>query len=113
MPFEAAENLVGERQVAHRAPRVCVIEQRGLAVTGRFAEADVARNHRFEHLVAEVAANFGGDLACEVAPQVRHRQQDALEPEPGVQALAHGLDSLEQTRQALEGVVLTLHRNHD
>ena len=52
------------------------------------------------------------DLGREPRAAVHHRQQDAGDPEPRVQARLHELDRAEQLREPLEGVVLGLHR-HD
>src|SRR5258708_28126750 len=71
-PFRLAildpfQQLLGELQIAERALGVDVVEQRGLAVTRRFRETDVARNHGAKDPVPKV-------LAC----LARHLQREGV-----------------------------------
>src|SRR5258706_3097298 len=56
------QNLLGQLDIALRSAGTHVIQQDGLAETGRFRQADITRNHGLECLVAKVLAKVGGDL---------------------------------------------------
>src|SRR5262245_20085442 len=72
--LDPLEELLGELQVAERALGVDVVQERRLAVAGRFGQPDVARNHRAKNLLAEVLARLAGHLHREVVPHVVHRE---------------------------------------
>src|ERR1044071_1337595 len=82
-------------------------------MTRRLAQPDVARNDGLADLAGEVLTHLFDDLMAEVVPRIEHGQQNAVEGEPLVQRPTHKLDRLQQMREALEGVVLTLKRNQD
>src|SRR5262249_26108482 len=107
------QELASERQIRLGALRLDVVGEDGLAEGRRLPQANVSRNHGFEHFLAEVAADVLDDLSCEVSPLVEHGQDDALDREERVEGLPYPLDRLEKLREALEREVLGLDRDQD
>src|SRR5262245_53579315 len=62
----AFQHFAGKRDVRLGAARFDVVEHHRHAVAGRFAEADVARNHGSIHLVLEKFPHVPRDLVSEV-----------------------------------------------
>ena len=85
----AREELARQREVALRALRLHVVEERRLAVRRRLAQPNVARDDRVED--AEVALHLFGDLVREVIARVEHRENDTLDLELRVDP-AHAVD---------------------
>ena len=83
------------------------------AVARRFGEADVARDHGVEDLVAEVRLELLADLRLQRDAGVEHDAQDADHLERRVEVGVHLLDRVDQVREAFEGEVLALHRHDD
>src|SRR3990172_7064004 len=108
-----SQDLPREFEVRERAARPEVVEHHRLAVARRLGETHIAGDDGIEDLTREVAMDLVANLEREAGPAVEHRQHDALDFEPGVQALAHELDGLEQVSEPLEGVELALERHQD
>src|SRR6185312_5978477 len=106
------DDLQGGPVVGVRTGRGRVVRGDRHAVAGRLGEANAPRHHRIEDERPEVAAHLAGNVAREPRASVVHRQQDTGDPQARVDPGADELDALEQLRQALERVVLALHR-HD
>ena len=79
-------------------------------MTGRFSNADVARNGGVESEVFEVFFDFGENLSGEGSALVVHRGEDAEELEIGVHRLADEFHRLEELGDALKGVKFGLDR---
>ena len=78
-------------------------------MTGRFGEADVARNDGLEELFAEEVAEVLGDLLGEVGAVVVHGQQDALDGDVGIEGGAYAFERGDELGDAFKGKVLGLH----
>src|SRR2546425_2155593 len=107
------EDLLCQFEVRDGSAGAEVMEHHRLAVARGFAEADVPGDHRVEDLPREVALDLVPDLEREARPPLEHGQDDAQDPELGIQPLTHELDRLEQMRQPLEGVELALQRHEN
>ena len=59
------DNLLGQEEVARGTAAVGVIEDYWQAVAGRLAQAHIARYHRVEHHIAEMALQLLIDLIGE------------------------------------------------
>ena len=88
-----------------------IVDQRRQAVARRFGQADVARDHRFEHQLAEARAHVVGDLVGQAVAAVEHRQHDADDAEIGIEALLDLLDRLQQLAKPFEREELALQRH--
>ena len=66
-----------ECHIGVRARAAMIVDQRRQAVARRFGQADVARDHRFEHELAEAGAHVVGDLVGQAVAAVEHGQRDA------------------------------------
>ena len=82
-------------------------------MAGRFGELDVSRDHRLENGIAQVFADFFGDLLAEAKSCIVHGEQGAFDLEVRVQVFLHFADSLEKFGHSLQGVVFALHRDED
>ncbi len=107
----ARQELARQIQVAARALGRDVVEQDRLAERRRLGQAHVARHGRVVDLAVEVRAHLAGHLLGQVLARVDHAQHDAVDRQAGVQRLGHQADRALQVRQALERVVLALHRH--
>ena len=90
-----------------------IVDQRRQAVARRFGQADVARDHRLEHDLAEAGADVVGDLGGEVVAPVEHGERDAEDRQLGIEAGADPLDRLEQLAEPLEREEFGLQRHQD
>ncbi len=63
-------------------------------VAGRLAQADVARNHGLEDVVAEVLAHLFRDLVGKTVACVEHRQQNPLDFQGGIETLPDEADRI-------------------
>ena len=70
-----------ERDVGFGAARFRVVENHRQAVTRRFTQPDVARDHGLVDLVLEELADVARDLLSEIRALVVHRQQHACDVE--------------------------------
>ena len=73
-----AQQLAGELDIGLRARAAQIVEQRRLAVGGCLGQADIARDHRIEDLVAEMPADIGRDHVAQIVSPVVHRQDYAF-----------------------------------
>ncbi len=80
-------------------------------MTGGFAKPHVARHLSGKNVAAEVCAHLGGDLLAQPRAPIEHGDDDAQQPQVGVDPLAHEVDGAEQLGEPLEGKVLGLHRH--
>ena len=81
------------------------------AVARRFGETDIARDHRTVEFVAEVLLQIGRYIQRERAARIVHRAQQSFDFQLRIQMRTHAADGLDQIGQALERVILALHRN--
>ena len=82
----------------------------GLTERRCLRQADVARNHTAEDLLAEVLTNFGDDLRCEFGAGVVHHAENRAHFQRRVEIPLNEVDITKQLAQAFEGVVLALNR---
>src|SRR5882757_4936931 len=80
-------------------------------VTRRFCDTHGARDNGVEDERTEVLAHLGLDVGRKASTAVDHRQEDAGDRELRIQPRLDQIDRLHELREALEGVVLRLHRN--
>src|SRR5262245_41857817 len=83
------EHLLGEFEIGNGSGGPEVVEKDWASVAGRLRETNVARDHRREGLSPQVLMHFVLHLGCEARAAVKHREEDPLDGEPRVQALAH------------------------
>ncbi len=94
---QAADRARARAPCRRRLPRRrLVVDQRRQPMARRLRQADVARDDRFEHQLAEAFAHVLGDLVGQPVAPVEHRQRDADDAEIGVEPLLHLLDRLQQ-----------------
>ena len=109
----ARRHLAREVEEGERAFRGRVEDDSRHAVARRFGEADVARDHGLEDLVAEVRLELLADLRLQRDAGVEHDAQDADHLERRVEVRVHLLDRVDQVREPFESEVLALHRHDD
>jgi hypothetical protein len=109
---EALHHLAREVDEGQRALGRRVEDHARLPIARGLGEADIARNHGVEHLVAEVRLQLLADLLLQRDARVEHHAQQADDLQVAVQIGVHLLDGVDQVRQAFEREVLALHR-HD
>ncbi|OEI67226.1 Uncharacterized protein Cus16_3127 [Curtobacterium sp. ER1/6] len=80
---------------------------------GGVRELDGPADDRVEHVVVEGLDDALHDLAGVQGPRVVHGREDAVEPQGGVQAVAHLVDRLDEERDAAQGEELALERDED
>ena len=107
------DQLAGQRHIGFRARAAMVVDQGRQAVARRLREADVARDHRVEHHLAEAGADVVGDLGGEVVAPVVHGERDAEDRELGIEAGADPLDRLEQLAEPFQREEFGLQRHQD
>ena len=90
-----------------------IVDQRRHAVARRLGQADVARDHRVEHDLAEAGADIVGDLDGQIVAPVEHGQRDAEDRQLGIEAGADPLDRLQQLAEPLEREEFGLQRHQD
>src|ERR1041384_6587583 len=73
------ENLPRELQVCDGPTRAQVVQHHGLAVTRRFAEADVAWDDGLVDLAGEISVHLFTDLRGHARPPIEHREHDAAD----------------------------------
>ena len=88
-----------------------VVDDAGHAVTRRFAEPHVARDHGGEHLVLEEVAHVARDLLAEVRALVVHREQHAFDVERRVVGAAHAAHRAHEIGEAFEREELAVQRD--
>ena len=88
-----------------------VVNQHRQTMRRRLRDADIARDHRVKHLVAEMTAHIGGHQIAKIVAPIVHGQQHAVQREAGVQPLLHPLDRTHQLGQAFERIELALQRH--
>ena len=107
----ATDHFSGERQVGQRAARILVVQQHRLAETRRLGQAHVARDHRAEHLFAEVLDELRRHLVGEVVARVVHGAQQPFDLQLRVQAARTCSIVCTRALKPFERVVLALHRH--
>src|SRR6266513_3742672 len=108
--FFAAEHLAGQREIRLRAFRGLVDVQRRNAVARRLGEADLARDHCTVEFVTEVLLQIGRHVERKRVAWIVHCPQQSLDLKLLIQMRAYAADGLHQVGQALERVILALHR---
>src|SRR5699024_7021127 len=83
-----------------------------LAGHGGLRETDGAGDDRVEDLIPEGLNEALHDVAGMQRAAIEHGHQDAQDRELEVEAVAHLLDRVHQQREATQGKVLGLHRDH-
>ena len=92
--------------------RVDVVQDDRLSKTGSFRKANVSWNYGFKNAFPEILSRIVGDLPRKVEAGVVHREQDSVDSERLIDAVLNSMDSVQQLREAFEGVVLALKWNH-
>src|SRR5437868_15279801 len=87
------------------------MEHDRLAMTGRLSEPDVPRYDSLEDLPGEITLDLVPDLERETRPAIKHRQDDSIDPEAGIEPLPNQLHGLEQMSEPFESIELALKRN--
>src|SRR6267142_5799086 len=72
-------NLLGELRVAFRPFAVNVVKNDWFPKTGRFRQANIARNHALKDLRSKKTAQIRGHLPRKRGPFVVHGEQDTLD----------------------------------
>ena len=80
-------------------------------MAGSFAQSNVARNDRLEHLIFEVAPHFMDHLVGEVVSAVKHGEEDPLDLQFWIEGLFDQADRFEKLSQPFHGIVFALERN--
>ena len=80
-------------------------------MTRRFAQTDIAGDHRPVDLVPEDAADFLDHLARQVGSIVVHGHEDPGDGQPGIESLSYLLDRVRDLGDPLKGEVLALDRD--
>ena len=70
MRFGPPQKLAGKVDIGFGACAAVIVDERGKPVARRLRQADVARNHRVVHLVAEVRLQFVRHLLRQRAARV-------------------------------------------
>src|SRR5882672_4800411 len=107
------DHLPGETHVAGGTRAIWVVGHYRLAEARCLAEAHVPRNDCLINTLREEPSRLRQNLLRQVEPIVEHREQHALDLEPGIERLLDQPDRAQQMTQPLERVVLALHRNED
>ena len=63
-------------------------------MAGRFREANIARDDRFEDEIAEAIAHIVRNLVRQAIAAVEHRKDHADDAEIGIETLLHPFDGL-------------------
>ena len=95
------------------AGRPYIVEKNGLPIAGRFTETDISWDDGLEDSLSEVLADFIRHLLREVVPHIVHGQDNARQPQGGIEPLLDRPHRLEEMREPFEGVVFTLKRDQD
>src|SRR6267378_2244005 len=103
-------NLLGELCVAFRPFAVSVVRNDWFPKTGRFRQANIARNHALKDLRSKKAAQIRGNLPRERCPLVIHREQDTLDLQTWVQCPPNAHQRIQQLRNAFQSQISTLYR---
>jgi hypothetical protein len=88
-----------------------VVEYHRHPVTRRLCQADVPRNHCFEHFIAEKAPQVGRYLLREGSPVIVHRQKDPFDLKRGIDRPPQAHQGIQKLRHALDRQVFALNRN--
>ena len=100
--------LNGEIHIGLAALALGLIEIDGLAVAGRFRDADGARDGGLVDLGAKILFDLIHHLQRQIEPPGEHGEHHTLDVQIGVVLLADGLEGADELRQALQCVILTL-----
>jgi hypothetical protein len=73
------DDLLCQFKVTAGSPAIGVIEENGLAETGRLGQANVPRYHRGKNLVAEEIPQIVPNLVREIGALVEHGEEDSLD----------------------------------
>ena len=104
-------DLFGQHPIGLGPAGVGVVVQHGHSVAGRFGQTDVAGNHRGVDLAGEVALDLFRHLEGQIGAAVEHGQQHPLDGQLGVESPLDQPHCGQQVAEALQGVVLALHRD--
>src|SRR5690625_912921 len=106
------EHLLGQLAVGggpRGRPRI--LEDR-LGVRWRLGQSHTARNHRLEDLLAQMRTNVLLHLLRELCAPVEHGEQDPQHGQIGIQPALDPCNGLQHSGNALQGVMLGLHRHY-
>ena len=98
-------------QIRPRALGLLVVGDGGFAVARRLGQAHVARDHGLVDLFAEEFAHLVHDLIGQLRAPVIHGHDDALYAQLRIEALVAHFDAAHEIGDALERVILALHRD--
>ena len=90
-----------------------IVRDDSLTVARRLGNAHRSRDDRLKSVVREVRTNLALDLFGELRALVRHRQQHAGDTQAGVKIDTDPFDGVPQLAEALQGVILSLNRDHN
>ena len=76
-----------------------------------FSQSDTPGYHSLEDFVAEELPQIGGNLAGQIRPIVKHREQYPLDFQRVVEGLADAIDRVQQLGDALECEKFALDRD--
>src|ERR1700734_3069933 len=107
------DDLLSKICVSLGPAAVNVVKNDGFAETGRFREANIARNYGLEHLSAEETPQIGGNLPRKCGALVVHRQKNAFDLELRVECPPDAHQGVEKLRNALESQIFALDRDQD
>lgn len=82
-------------------------------MAGRLGQPDIAGNHCPEHFSWEMTAHLLSHLQREIGPPVVHGEQQAKDLQLGIEVFLDRPQGCHQVGQALQGIVLALHRHQD
>src|SRR5262245_19344350 len=105
------DDFARERAIGFGTAGLGVVEDDRHAVARRFAEPDVARDDGAEDFLLEKIPDVARDLLTQVRALVEHREQDAVDVEPGVEGRTNAAHRADEIGEALEREVLAVPRN--
>src|SRR6185369_1426127 len=105
------EDFARERAIGFGAARLGVVENHWHAVARRLAESHVTRDDGAEDFLLEKIPDVARDLLSQVRALVEHREQHAVDVEPGVEGRANAAHRADEIGEPLEREVLAVQRN--
>src|SRR5678815_4386179 len=109
--FRFIHYLLGQLSISFSPPRLSVILNNGLSVTGRFCQTNISRDNRLEHLETIKVAQVCRDCGREIGSLVVHRQQQTFDHQSGIVEPADSSKRVKEFRHPFKSVVLTLNRH--
>src|SRR5437667_7383934 len=90
-----------------------VIKNDGLPKRWSFTEANVSRNRMSINSFGEEFSSLFGNLLGQIQASIEHGEENALDPESGVQTILHPSDGSNQLGKSLESKIFALERDQD